>query len=120
MNTEKNNKFITLLEEEKQSLEHAMSMLGVRNPDTGEWQAQPDMSDGQETDENDLADRAEDFEERTATLLTLEARLREVNTAFGKVKNETYGICDTCNGEIEEERLMANPASTTCIEHMSE
>ena len=118
MTQETIHKFKDLLEVEKKSLIHAMSALGVKNIETGEWEATPDMSDGEESDANDLADRSEDFEERTATLATLDDRLREVDHALAKVTAGTYGVCDISGEEIEEERLMANPAATTCIAHM--
>jgi len=48
---------------------------------------------------------------------SLELRLRDVNDALEKMKNGTYGICEFCKKEIPIERLKANPAAKTDIEH---
>jgi len=47
----------------------------------------------------------------------LELRLREVNNALKRIENETYGICEICKKPIPIERLQANPAASTDIEH---
>lgn len=47
----------------------------------------------------------------------LELRLREVNNALERINGETYGICETCGKQIDLERLKANPAAKTDIEH---
>lgn len=118
MTTEQIEKLKKSLEAEQQMLEKALGEIGVQDPDNGEWKAIPDMSEGQETDENDLADRAENFEERSSLLPTLSSRLSEVLSALAKMKEDKYGICEVSGEPIEEERLMANPAAKTCIAHM--
>lgn len=47
----------------------------------------------------------------------LELRLKEVNDALERMNNGTYGICETCEKSIPLERLEANPAAKTDIEH---
>ena len=47
----------------------------------------------------------------------LELRLQEVNDALKRMDNGNYGICATCQKEIPLERLKANPAASTDIEH---
>lgn len=47
----------------------------------------------------------------------LELRLKEVNEALERIGNENYGICEVCKKEIDIERLKANPAASTDIEH---
>lgn len=47
----------------------------------------------------------------------LELRLKEVNDALEKIENGTYGICGVCKKEIGIERLKADPAAKTDIEH---
>lgn len=119
MNTEQIQKFKDVLETEKAMLEKALSEIGIENPENGEWEAVPDISGGPEADENDLADRSEDFEERSAMLSTLAMRLSEIDGALAKMKDGKYGICEISGEPIEEERLAANPAAKTCIEHMN-
>ena len=47
----------------------------------------------------------------------LELRLQEVGEALEKIeKNDgSYGKCENCQGEIEKERLKANPAAKICV-----
>ncbi|MBI4919824.1 TraR/DksA C4-type zinc finger protein [Candidatus Azambacteria bacterium] len=48
----------------------------------------------------------------------LELRLRDVNGALEKIEKGTYGTCETCGAEIPEDRLKANPAAKTDMEHV--
>ena len=47
----------------------------------------------------------------------LELRLKEVNGALKRIDDGSYGICEFCQKEIPIERLKANPAAKTDIEH---
>jgi RNA polymerase-binding transcription factor DksA len=115
------DKFKKKLEEEKITLAKELKGLGVLNTDTGNWETTPNMEEIKnfEADENDLADRSEDFQERTSTLNTLGARMNEVEAALSRIEENTYGKCEVCGKDIEEERLKANPAAATCTEHMN-
>lgn len=114
MNTEH---FAEMLTEEKKKLESEMSSIGRKNscvPD--DWEAVP-----QETgSEPDSIDRASDItlnEENSAILADLEARFDTVLSALKRIEQGTYGTCEVCGESIEEIRLAADPAATTCIEH---
>ena len=50
----------------------------------------------------------------------LELRLKEVNDALKRIEDKTYGICKICGEAIPEDRLKANPAASTDIEHAVE
>lgn len=50
----------------------------------------------------------------------LELRLKEVNNALKMIEDETYGICKVCKNPIPIDRLRANPAAETDIEHAKE
>lgn len=115
MNTEINKK---KLEEEKKLLESELSGLGQKDAETNEWEAVPTAQTAPEADENDMADRSEDYEERSATTDTLSTRLDDITIALGKIENGGYGICESCGKEIEEDRLEINPAARTCKECM--
>jgi DnaK suppressor protein len=63
-------------------------------------------------------------EEATETLelekrLALENRIRQelakVEHALDKIKNGTYGVCDSCGKPIDPERLEALPQATVCM-----
>jgi RNA polymerase-binding transcription factor DksA len=102
------------LEEEKNLLEAELSSLGRVDKETGDWEAVPEAQTAPEADENDLADRAEDYEERSSTLSVLEARLTDIKVALDKIGGGKYGVCEACGNPIEEDRLGANPAARTC------
>ena len=108
------------LESEKSVLISELKDLGIMNPADQDWEAvPPPVNEGEDSDENDMADRFEDYEERTATLETLQKRLKDVNDALGKIENGKYGICEVSGEEIEIERLQANPAARTKIQYAS-
>jgi DnaK suppressor protein len=108
------------LEAEKSQLEEQLSGIARLNEATDVWEVIPDQDLVGEIDDNDAADRFEDFEERSATANTLQARLKDINAALAKIAAGTYGICEVePKHEIEIARLEANPAARTCKEHMN-
>lgn len=50
----------------------------------------------------------------------LELRLKEVNDALKRMEDGNYGVCEVCKAPISIERLKANPAAATDIEHAKE
>ena len=101
------------LQKEKELLEAELGSLGHVDS-TGDWEATPETQTAPEADENDLADRSEDFEERSSTLNVLESRLVDIKVALDKIEGGKYGMCEACGNQIEEDRLEANPAARTC------
>lgn len=105
---------------EKTQLEGGLQEIARFNTETGVWEAVPDESLVNENmDDNDSADRFEDFEERSSMVTTLQKRLTDVNDALEKIKNGTYGICEVSGEQIEMDRLEANPAARTSKAHMN-
>jgi RNA polymerase-binding transcription factor DksA len=41
--------------------------------------------------------------------------LNQINDALSRIENNTYGICDICDGKINPERLEALPYTNRCI-----
>lgn len=41
--------------------------------------------------------------------------LAKIEEALERIKEGTYGICDSCGEEIKEQRLRARPVTTLCI-----
>jgi DnaK suppressor protein len=67
----------------------------------------------------DLVDWATAEQERDLGLRIIErdAALREeVMLALEKISNGTYGVCESCEREIESERLEALPVTSLCID----
>lgn len=78
---------------------------------------------------NDLTDDEESFPDPTDRasvesdrnfLLRIRDRERKlimkIREALKRIDNGTYGICEECGEEISEQRLMARPVTTLCID----
>ena len=66
-----------------------------------------------------MADQGTDTMDRELafTLASREGRfLHHLNEALGRIENGTYGICRTCEKEINKPRLEAVPHATQCIQ----
>lgn len=112
-------KFKEILLTEQTLLEGELGNIARFNPENGQWEATPDTDLMNQSDDNDAADRFEDFEERTSMLNTLQARLTDVKDALKKIEAGTYGKCEVCGEPIELDRLEANPAARTNKAHMN-
>lgn len=69
-------------------------------------------TDGDEIDEiqaNVLLELANQLEGRDLV------RLQQIDEALRKIENNSYGICQDCDEEIPEKRLLMNPYFTTCV-----
>jgi RNA polymerase-binding transcription factor DksA len=106
------------LEEERDDLLEQMKDMGKLNKETGEWEATPEELEFPESDENDKADRFEDFEARSSMMRTLEARLNDILKALKRLNKESFGKCEICKKDIENARLEVNPAAQTCKKHL--
>lgn len=102
------------LEEEKALIESELGGVAIKHEVTGVWEAKPMEETYAEADENDQADRTEDYGERTALVNTLGSRLNDVLSALNEIEAGTFGNCTVCGMKIEEDRLEANPAARTC------
>ena len=110
-----------LLEEQLSVLTTDLQQLGIHNPQVKEdWIALPTDIEVQEADENIGADRVEDWMEKTATLAALETEYNNIILALSRIEEGTYGNCEICSEEIEDERLMADPSARTCMAHLGE
>ncbi len=106
------------LEKERDTLVEELSGMGKLNPETGEWETTPSEQTFPETDQNDMADRFEDFEARSSMMRTLEPRLQNILKALKNLHKDSFGKCEVCKKEIEMDRLDANPAARTCKTHL--
>ncbi len=109
--------FKTKLEEEKSKLENELSKIA--KPDTQDpedWKTERSDLNVMTTDRNEMADVFEEAENKESIEFELEERLNKIKSALKRIKEGTYGVCkDGC--KIEKERLEANPAAETCINH---
>lgn len=107
------------LEKERDVLLEQMKDFGKLNPETAEWEAIPEEMDFPESDQNDMADRFEEFESRSSMIRALEPRLNNILKALKGINRESFGKCVVCKKDIEMARLEANPAAQTCKEHLN-
>lgn len=67
----------------------------------------------------DIYDIASNERERELTLMLGDRdreKLAEIEEAFERIKNGSYGICDECGEPIAEARLFAMPFTKVCID----
>ncbi|MCC6323822.1 TraR/DksA C4-type zinc finger protein [Candidatus Nomurabacteria bacterium] len=108
-------KYINKLNEEKKNLEVELSSIAKYDDVTNTWYAVPESQTAPEADENDMASRSEDFEERSAIVDTLGRRLKDIKDAMQRIEEKKFGKCETCGDKIEEERLEVNPSARKCM-----
>ena len=114
----KTEQFKKRLEEDKEKLENEMGSVGRKNSRVpGDWEPMPSET-GVEADLADQAYIVMSRESNTAILADLEARYDTVLNALERIEKKTYGKCEVCGEAIEEARLGADPAATTCIKHL--
>ncbi len=111
--------FKTKLREEKKVLERELATVARRNPENkDDWEPVAKDRETAPMTRDDVAEKVESFEENVALTRQLEARLAEVRNALLRADNGAFGICIICHKDIEEDRLLANPAATTCTAHL--
>lgn len=114
------NHFKEKLLKEKERLVAELDTVGKRNPnDPEDWELKSDEIDVMEADRNEAADRSEDTGDNASILNELELRYNRVKRALNKIEAGTYGRCEVSGEPISVERLEANPAALTTVEHES-
>ena len=109
------------LGEELVLLTKELESIGRINPSNpADWEAKPADLNVLDSDKNEAADRVTAYEKNTGVLKELEIRFNNVKLALTKIEEGTYGVCEVGNKPIEVERLEANPAARTCMEHINE
>lgn len=109
------------LEAQKNSLEKELGTVGHKNHKNAEdWEAvQTDI--GEDTaDRTEVAESITEYESNAAVLQQLETELVSVDEALARIEKGTFGTCEVCGKEIEEDRLNANISAKTCIAHKDE
>lgn len=103
------------LAEEKERLLQELLDLGHEDPNKkGHYDPTFQETGGNSEDDNaqEIAEYADDL----SIEARLEAELKDVDKALDAITKGTYGICKYCNKPIDEKRLEARPASSSCIE----
>ncbi len=109
------------LELELESLNKELARLGIQNPkDASDWKLKKPEMDIMNADENEAADRNEEYHINSIVLDELTIRYKNIINALKKFENDTYGVCEISGDKIETERLDANPAARTCKKHIGQ
>lgn len=104
----------TLLTKEETKLRGELAEFAKQNPKNSEGYDVEFPNMGDKEDEN--AEEVNMFSTNLTLERTIESSLRDVEKALERIKKGTYGVCKYCNKEIDEKRLRARPASSSCIE----
>lgn len=108
------------MEKELSLLERDLATVGRKNPyQKGDWEA-TEPEDGHEVEEGEIADKLSEYNDNIGAVDQLELKLNNVKDALTRIENGSYGICTVCKEKIEEDRLNAYPAASTCKTHMNE
>ena len=100
-------------------MEDELASVASKNPAiSNDWEARPGNLDTLRSDDNEVADKIESYEENIGILRQLEFRTKELRDALIRIGEGKYGACEVGSEPIEIERLEANPAATTCVKHM--
>jgi RNA polymerase-binding transcription factor DksA len=108
-----------VLEHERALLEEEMRSVGAKE-DGEVWEVKDPALDIAPSDENELADKAEEMQTSAGILENLSAQHLLVMHALKKLESGTFGVCEVCGALIEEERLSVNPSARTCLAHVDE
>jgi RNA polymerase-binding transcription factor DksA len=108
------------LEAELVILTGELEKIARVNPDSKkeDWEATGTTLNVEQADANERADVMEEYELNNTILKDLEVRYNNVKAALKRIEDGTYGVCAVDGAPIEQERLEANPAATTCITHI--
>ena len=106
--------FRTLLIEERKRLEDELEQ--VRNRHTDMDNALPEEGEGGDEDTADLASAMMDKEMDLSVEDEIEELLAQVDRAFQKLEEGTYGVCDVSGRPIPVNRLEAIPYATLTVE----
>jgi sigma-B regulation protein RsbU (phosphoserine phosphatase) len=69
-----------------------------------------------------LLDRRHKLEEADAVsgpLQDVTRLLQEVDAALRRIETARFGVCDTCGDSIEPDRLLADPLTRFCLDHLT-
>ena len=117
----------TALEKERELLISELKTIATPDPNLeGDWDVKhEEWGEDQITSEEELeagesVNESDEDMKNKALSDHLELRLKEVNDALKRIEDGTYGVCQVCKNPIPIERLKANPAADTDIEHAKE
>jgi RNA polymerase-binding protein DksA len=106
--------FKAKLLEEKKDLTEELGEVAKSEPGQG-WEATSGTIEVDSADENEVADKFEEFESNKGVMDKLQKQLTEVDAALERIENGTYGICENTHKPIDRDRLEANPSARVSL-----
>jgi RNA polymerase-binding transcription factor DksA len=104
----------TQLIAEQQRLEQELSDIGKKDPALkNRYDAEYPESGGNSDDDNAM--EVTEYSDDLSLKARLEKELQDTTNAIQAIEKNKYGICKYCKKDIQEERLEARPASSSCI-----
>lgn len=93
-------------------------MLGVVSGDieTLESEAFADASDKPQVSQEDAGSEISSVELSLELLSRDEETAREILDALDRIKEGSFGVCETCEKQIKKSRLQAMPHARNCID----
>ena len=101
------------LEQEEKRLKEQLSKIADPNPAVKNDSQVRVPNYGEDEEENAM--EATDLDINFALVRELETKLNEILKTKEKIKNGTYGKCESCSVEIPPARLKARPIAALCI-----
>ena len=120
MDSKETGELRTTLENERATLQEELSSHGRAVPLSGgitDWEGSTGGLSGVESDPTDAADSIEELITNVPLVEKLEQRYKEIVSALARMDKGTYDTCEVCGTQISAERLRANPAARTCMQH---
>ena len=106
------------LEKQKVSIEAELEKFAKKDENLkGDWDTKFPKTDGGGIGGQVLEDAADQVEEYVNLLPiehSMELRIQDINSALEKIKKGTYGKCENCGKNIDEERLKVLPEAREC------
>jgi len=106
--------FKAKLLEEKKELVEELGEVAKNEPGQG-WEATSGTMQVDSADENEVADKFEEFESNKGVMDKLQKQLIEVDAALERIEKEVYGICENTKKPIDRDRLEANPSARVSL-----
>ncbi len=109
-----------ILETKLATITTELEAIAHRTPASDDWEAVPEKVEFGDSDPDLEADVAEEWNERRATVASLETEYRDLKRALAKITAGTFGLCEISGLPIEADRLSIKPTARTCKAHLGE
>ncbi len=114
MTPEKLAHFTERLKQEKERFQQELQDFGKSDP-TRPGHFEPTYPESGSNSDDDNAVEIAEYADDLSIEARIEAELKDVDKALSSIEKGTYGVCKYCNKPIDEKRLEARPASSSCI-----